>query len=52
MCSNCMDPEEFEARHGLTDRQKRERDPMYGDWLYEQERDRKADEKQGENSGT
>lgn len=44
MC-NCTDPEMHEARHGLSRREKIARDPGYGDWLYEQEKDRRLEER-------
>lgn len=53
-CTNgcCSDEEQADARHGLSRREKLARDPDYGDWLYEQEKDRKMeeeDEKGGKN---
>lgn len=38
MC-DCTDEEMAEARHGLSRRERLERDPSYADWVYEQEKD-------------
>ena len=47
-CTNncCTDPEMAEARHGLSRRERLQRDPDYGDWLYEQEKDRRMEEEE------
>lgn len=47
-CTNgcCSDEEQAEARHGLSQREKLARDPDYGDWMYEQARDRELDKEQ------
>lgn len=37
------DPEQYEARHGLSRRERLQRDPAYGDWLYEQQRDKELE---------
>lgn len=46
MCQNCDDPEQYDARHGLSRREKFARDPDYGDWMYEQARDRELEKEQ------
>lgn len=50
MCQNCDDPEMAEARHGLSRREKLARDEGYGDYMYEQEKDREL-EKEMEKEG-
>src|SRR4030066_1119726 len=44
MCGLCFDQDEYDTRHGLSRREKLQRDPAYGDWLLEQEKDRKMGE--------
>lgn len=49
-CTNgcCTDEEMAEARHGLSRRERLRNDPDYGDWMYEQKRDRKMEAEDGQ----
>lgn len=38
------DPESYAHAHGLSKRERCIRDPAYGDWLFEQEKDRRIEE--------
>ena len=51
MCQNCDDPEQYEAKHGPSRRDRLRNDPDYGDWLYEQRKDREI-EKEIDKEGT
>lgn len=44
-CTNgcCTDPEQADMKHGLSRREKLRNDPAYGDYLYEQARDRELE---------
>lgn len=50
MCQKCDDPEQYEARHGLSRRERLRNDPDYGDYMYEQMRDREL-EKEADKEG-
>lgn len=43
MCQNCDDPEQYEAKHGPSRRDRLRNDPDYGDWLYEQQKDKEME---------
>ena len=43
MCGLCFDQDEYDTRHGLSRRERLQRDPDYGDWLLEQEKDKEMD---------
>lgn len=38
-------PEQYEAKHRPSRRDRLRNDPDYGDWLYEQEKDRRMEDK-------
>lgn len=42
-CGGCSDEEMADMKHGLSRRERLRRNPDYGDWLYEQERDKKLE---------
>jgi len=44
MCNLCLSEDEYDMRHSLSRRERLQRDPDYGDWLLEQEKDRKQEE--------
>ena len=44
MCNLCQDQDEYDMRHSLSRRERLQRDPDYGDWLLEQEKDRRIEE--------
>ena len=44
MCNHCLSQDEHDTRHGLTRQERLRRDPDYGDWKLEQEKDRKMEE--------
>ena len=39
----CLSEDEYDTRHGLSRRERLQRDPDYADWLLEQEKDRRTD---------
>ena len=45
-CNHCQDQDEYDTRHGLSRRERLQRDPDYGDWLLEQEKDRNVEERE------
>lgn len=51
-CTNgcCSDEEMADMKHGLSRRERLRNDPDYGDWLYEQKRDREL-EKESDKEG-
>ena len=44
MCIHCLSEDEYDMRHSLSRRERLQRDPDYGDWLLEQEKDKKREE--------
>lgn len=42
-CGGCTDEDMADMKHGLSTREKLRRDPDYGDWVYEQERDKELE---------
>ena len=42
------DPEQYEAKHGPSRRDRLRNDPDYADWLCEQEKDRRIEEAEDE----
>lgn len=42
-CGGCTDEEQADRKHGLSRGEKLRRDPDYGDYLYEQEKDKKME---------
>lgn len=42
-----MDEEQYEAKHGPSRRDRLRNDPDYGDWLYEQRKDKELEKEMG-----
>ena len=44
----CLSEDEYDTRHGLSRRERLQRDPDYADWLLEQEKDRRMEKEDAE----